>query len=639
MSRYQLILLLTLNAYWLWAQEAATFREIPLFQNSTSGYACFRIPAIVKAPSGDLLAFAEGRKENCADFGDVDIVLRVSQDGGLNWTPLQVVVENGTLQAGNPCPVVDTFDPAYPEGRVLLFYNTGDQPEAEIRQGKGVRKVWFLALTGNDYRAGQPVDITTWVKLPEWRSYANGPGHALQITQGPHQGRLIIPANHSFGDPQDQFKEYRTHAFYSDDHGKSWQLGQSLDIPGSNEAMLVQRSDDKLLLIARDQAGIAHRKICALSSDGGASWDTTWFQAQLVSPICQSSMLSVQTPLEKQVLLYANPFHESTRKNMSLQISLDNGQNWMMARSIRAGDSAYSDLVQTQEGTIGLLYEHGNEGGIHFTLFNWKWLVAGLDVAAYPWLDKWLHDDWAIGKSFRLASPKIVFDNSLFEQTAKVSIPFQLGGASIHYTLDSTPPNQESPLYSNPLEIDKTCILKAAVFHDCCQPSPIASAEFVQLPIAPSPEKYELSTAPAPQYAGMGGKTAWNKARGTSDFRSEQWLGFTGDAVWEWEYTKAEKIGNIWISALSDPDSWIFPPKGIRVWTSKNGQNYQLAGEWDFSTISSDAFSSHSFYKITADLPKSKYWKLEIRSAGPIPEWHPGKGTPAWLFVDEILAF
>ena len=32
-----------------------------LFENGTENYNCYRIPAIVKAPDGSLLAFAEGR--------------------------------------------------------------------------------------------------------------------------------------------------------------------------------------------------------------------------------------------------------------------------------------------------------------------------------------------------------------------------------------------------------------------------------------------------------------------------------------------------------------------------------------------------------------------------------------------------
>ena len=72
------------------------------------------------------MAFAEGRKTGCSDFGNVDILLRMSYNDGLHWTEMEVVAEFGELQAGNPAPVEDLFDHRFPEGRVFLFYNTGD---------------------------------------------------------------------------------------------------------------------------------------------------------------------------------------------------------------------------------------------------------------------------------------------------------------------------------------------------------------------------------------------------------------------------------------------------------------------------------------------------------------------------------
>ena len=56
-------------------QEAlAYWQKNIVWENGTGNYACYRIPAIIKAPDGSLLAFAEGRVDNCADFGNVDIL-------------------------------------------------------------------------------------------------------------------------------------------------------------------------------------------------------------------------------------------------------------------------------------------------------------------------------------------------------------------------------------------------------------------------------------------------------------------------------------------------------------------------------------------------------------------------------------
>src|SRR5690606_18253985 len=105
------------------ATFAARAQDIPVFVSGEDGYGSYRIPAMVKAPNGDLLAFAEGRVHHAGDFGDIDIVMKRSTDNGKTWGALQRVAEYGELQAGNPAPVVDLLDPAYPQGRIFLFYN------------------------------------------------------------------------------------------------------------------------------------------------------------------------------------------------------------------------------------------------------------------------------------------------------------------------------------------------------------------------------------------------------------------------------------------------------------------------------------------------------------------------------------
>jgi Neuraminidase (sialidase) len=55
-----------------------------IFRQGQDGYAVFRIPAIIKAKNGTLLAFAEGRKNSGSDTGDIDLVMKSSTNDGEN---------------------------------------------------------------------------------------------------------------------------------------------------------------------------------------------------------------------------------------------------------------------------------------------------------------------------------------------------------------------------------------------------------------------------------------------------------------------------------------------------------------------------------------------------------------------------
>lgn len=104
----------------------AEVNKVTVFQSGDDGYHTYRIPTIVKAKNGDLLAIAEGRKNGGGDAGDIDLVMKRSTDNGATWSAMQLVQDEfsnptGNITIGNPTPVVDLFDPVHP-GRVWLTF-------------------------------------------------------------------------------------------------------------------------------------------------------------------------------------------------------------------------------------------------------------------------------------------------------------------------------------------------------------------------------------------------------------------------------------------------------------------------------------------------------------------------------------
>lgn len=369
------------------ASTNSSVAETVVFQNGEGGYTCYRIPAIVKVPTGDLLAFAEGRKTDCGDFGDVDIVLRTSRDNGQTWSPLRVVADFGQAQAGNPAPVFDQTDSRFPRGRLFLVYNTGTASEKDVRNGKAIREVWYKTSTDGGQTWSEPVNITTSVNRPnkpdvnpkytfseDWRSYANTPGHALQIQNGRYKGRLFVAANHSEGAVQPQFRDYRAHGFYSDDHGKTWKLSATVTYPGGNESIAAETSTGSLLMNSRNQSGDVKNRLLAFSTNAGETWDQVTVANDLPDPVCQGSMIDYRQG-QRMVLLFANPNSQTKREKLTVRVSQDDGKSWSAGREIYAGSAAYSDLVVQQNGQIGVLYERDNYTTITYARFPYDWLT------------------------------------------------------------------------------------------------------------------------------------------------------------------------------------------------------------------------------------------------------------------------
>ena len=372
-----------LSPLWSLAQQNQT----AVFTSGSDGYKSFRIPAIIKAPDGDLLAFAEGRVNGSNDFGNIQIVEKRSKDNGKTWGALQVVASNDSLQADNAAPVVDMTDPAYPKGRIFLFYNTGNVSESKLRKGLGVREVWYKTSIDNAHTWSAPVNITLQVHKPkqpqfnkaynfseDWRSYANTPGHAIQFTHGQYKGRIYVAANHSAGAPQPHYADGRAFGYYSDDHAGTFKISEDVNVPGSNEVMAVELSGNRLMLNARNQLGNIKRRIIAISSDGGGKWHTSWFDPELPDPICQGSVLS----LGKKTIAVCNDADTVNRNNLTVRISFNEGKTWKLNKNIAKapdgykGDfSAYSDIVALPCKQIGILYERDNYKEIVFTTLSW----------------------------------------------------------------------------------------------------------------------------------------------------------------------------------------------------------------------------------------------------------------------------
>ncbi|MFM7838752.1 MAG: exo-alpha-sialidase, partial [Chitinophagaceae bacterium] len=335
------------------------------------------------------------RKNGSADFGDIDIVLKRSEDGGRSWSPLEVIADAGVLQAGNPAPVVDRTDPRFPDGRIFLFYNTGSHPENEVRKGKGVREVWYKTSEDGGRTWSEGTNITREVHRPfhpeldsvyqfkeDWRSYAVGPGHALQLTQGIYRGRLFVPANHSEGPPLPQFEDYHAHGFYSDDHGLHFQLSERIEFAGSNEATAAETSTGQLILNMRNQKGVPRYRLVGISHDGGQSWDTVFIHRGLPDPVCQGSLLKGIGRGEKPYLAFSNPADSAQRNRLTVKFSSDEGLTWPRAVVIEYAEgevdvAAYSDLIELGKQHIGLLYERDRYREIVFCRVSLPKQLAG----------------------------------------------------------------------------------------------------------------------------------------------------------------------------------------------------------------------------------------------------------------------
>ena len=348
-----------------------------VYRSSEAGYNTFRIPSVIAARDGTLLAFAEARRAGAADAGDIDLVVKRSKDGGASWSAMQIVGDNGPNTFGNPCPVLDARTGVL---WLLATQNLGTDREKDIIAGtsQASRTVWAMKSADDGTTWSTPIEITASVKQANWTWYATGPGVGIQT----RDGRLVIPGNHA----EAGSGVHRSHTFFSDDGGQRWSLGDSSE-PGTNESQVVELADGRHMLNMRNHTPKTENfRMVATSDDRGRTWSAASPDRTLLEPPAQASLLRMTsaTKPDRNRLLFANPA-SAQRERMTVRLSYDEGKTWPVARVLHEGPAAYSSLVVQPDFSIGLLFERGERSayeGIAFARFTLDWLTGGRDRVA-----------------------------------------------------------------------------------------------------------------------------------------------------------------------------------------------------------------------------------------------------------------
>lgn len=313
-----------------------------VYQSGKDGYAGYRIPTLVKAADGAVLAFCEGRREGFGDTGFIEILVKRSTDNGETWSNNTIVISDGVNTFGNANYVTDASS-----GKIHMIcnFNSCEINESQILRGEGQRRAYYLYSEDGGLTWSEPRDITSEVKKADWGWLAFGPCHGIRL----ENGRIVFGANHSYI-PENVYYSY---AIYSDDGCKTFHIGEDV-ANNTNECAVAELDDGKVYINMRSYEGDARRRR-AYSSDGGKSWSGYEKDDALIDSVCQGSVLSIK---DKGILLACNAASKQ-RENLTIRLSRDNGLTWEESLVVYKGQSAYSDMVQLDDNTIGCLYEYG----------------------------------------------------------------------------------------------------------------------------------------------------------------------------------------------------------------------------------------------------------------------------------------
>ena len=219
------------------------------------------------------------------------------------------------------------------------------------------------------------------------------------------------------------------------------------------------------------------------------------------------------------------------------------------------------------------------------------------------------------------------------ETTVKISSPET--SAKIFYTTDGTEPNLQSKLYEKPFTLKDSAAIKAVAMNEKGAKSFAVEAKSNKMPhdwTVKILSKYNR------QYTGGGDAGLIDGIRGNLNFASGEWQGYQAqDFVAVIDLQKETTITKLGGGFLQDARPWIWMPTHIEFEVSTDGEIYKKVADIKTDVAVDDMTPTIRNYVQKISPVKARFVKVKAFNLGKIPAWHPGAGSDAFIFVDEIF--
>ncbi|MBS1639837.1 MAG: family 20 glycosylhydrolase [Bacteroidetes bacterium] len=217
-----------------------------------------------------------------------------------------------------------------------------------------------------------------------------------------------------------------------------------------------------------------------------------------------------------------------------------------------------------------------------------------------------------------------------------VTLTSEIPNAIIVYTTNGTEPNTLSNVYTNPIVINASLTLKAAVVvNNKVMSVKPAEQKFVIHKAIGKNVMYQYSISK--YYMANGNNSLTDGVTGTFAV-NKYWHGINEkDLIATIDLAETKSVTNISINCLQKYADWIFLPTSVQFEISTDGINYTTVGK-DVNNISTSIKEpTIKTFSTTFNQANARYIRVSAYNLKECPKGHPGEGKPAWLFADEII--
>lgn len=219
------------------------------------------------------------------------------------------------------------------------------------------------------------------------------------------------------------------------------------------------------------------------------------------------------------------------------------------------------------------------------------------------------------------------------EGKAKVTF-LTFDDAEVHYTLDGTTPDAQSPIYNDTILIDKGVTIQAIAI----RPSGISDISREEIVFNEATMKPVTLNNPLHRSYTFNGKDVLiDGLYGDLNYRSGRWIGCYGnDLNVVIDMKENKEISSAFVNTLQVTGDGIFGPTGLIIEVSDNGKDFRKVAEKNIDILGKDNPLQTKKEEIEFEKVSARYVRIIAKVTPKLPKWHSLAGGNAFLFVDEI---
>jgi uncharacterized membrane protein len=238
--------------------------------------------------------------------------------------------------------------------------------------------------------------------------------------------------------------------------------------------------------------------------------------------------------------------------------------------------------------------------------------------------------------SAQLGLPVCKIDSPVFYERTSAEVKLSRGKVKYYYTLDGTEPTREARLYTAPLEVSRSSVLKIMATMDGWIDSKVAV--FPLLKIGAKPVRIIVEGKPNAKYDPKLDSILIDGKSGGVSRTAKEYVGITKPNVRLLiELDKPKELSQVAVSFLEDIEKGAFPPEYIEVWAGEEKNSLQKIAMVKAALPSEKRSPFKDLLVLNFEKVRARYVRVNIKISRRLPSWPSlQKDVQPSGFVDEV---